>query len=96
MTGTEQDSMVLVSIRDTGIGMSEDTIKRIWDELYICDMSRNDPLSKGLGLSMVKKIVTLHGGDITAYSQGSGRGSEFLVRLPRDCVETCTIPTNTN
>lgn len=92
ITGAEEDSMVLVSIRDTGIGMSTEVIKRIWDELYVCDMSRTDPLSKGLGLSMVEKIVTLHGGDITASSPGPGSGSEFLVRLPRDCGDICTIP----
>lgn len=87
ITATEEDTSILISIADTGIGISADTIEKIWNELFICDSSRNDPLSKGLGLSMVRKIVTLHGGEITATSPGIGKGSVFVIRLPRICPD---------
>jgi signal transduction histidine kinase len=83
---TEDTTMISISITDTGIGMRADTLDRIWDELYICDSSRVDPFSKGLGLSMVRKIVSIHGGEITASSPGIGEGSVFTVRLPKICL----------
>lgn len=87
ITAAEEDTTVLISIADTGVGISADTLDKIWDELFICDSSRNDPLSKGLGLSMVRKIVTLHGGEITASSPGIGMGSVFVIRLPQKCPD---------
>jgi signal transduction histidine kinase len=66
ITGTEEGRTTVVSIADSGKGMSPEEIEKIWGELYVCDSSRSDPVSKGLGLSMVKKIVDLHGGDISA------------------------------
>ena len=85
VTAVEDGMMVSVSITDTGIGMSGETIENIWDELYVCDKSRSDPESKGLGLSMVRKIVSLHGGDISVSSPGPGDGSVFTIRLQRFC-----------
>ena len=73
----------IFSITDTGVGISQENITRIWDEFYIADNSRVDPESKGLGLSMVHKIVTLHGGKITATSDGIGKGSVFSIFLPK-------------
>lgn len=89
ISAREEDTMIAVSIADTGVGMQEETLEQIWDELYINDLSRSDPASKGLGLSMVRKIVALHGGDITAASPGVGKGSVFIIRLPRFCVDNC-------
>lgn len=89
ISAREEDTMIAVSIADTGVGMQEETLEQIWDELYINDLSRSDPASKGLGLSMVRKIVALHGGDITAASPGIGKGSVFIIRLPRFCVDDC-------
>lgn len=89
ISAQEEDTMVSVSIADTGVGMREEILEKIWDELYINDLSRSDPASKGLGLTMVRKIVALHGGDITATSPGIGKGSVFTIRLPRCCVNLC-------
>lgn len=72
-----------ISIQDTGIGIHQDDIYRIWDEFFIADISRHDPESKGLGLSIVRKIVELHGGTITAESPGTGKGTTFTVTLPK-------------
>ena len=83
ITGNEDESFVSISVLDTGIGMESESIENIWEELYISDPSRSDPESKGLGLSMVRKIVALHGGEISASSQGTRKGSLFVIRLPR-------------
>lgn len=72
-----------ISIQDTGIGIHQDDIYRIWDEFFISDTSRHDPESKGLGLSIVRKIVELHGGTISAESPGIGKGTTFTLTLPK-------------
>ena len=73
----------VISIQDTGIGIRPEDIYRIWDEFYITDVSRHDPESKGLGLSIVRKIVELHGGTIFAESPGTGKGTTFTITLPK-------------
>jgi len=73
----------VITIHDTGIGISPDNLSRIWDEFFIADSSRHDPESKGLGLSIVRKIVTLHGGTITAESPGIGKGTTVTITLPK-------------
>jgi len=56
ISGTEDDSRVTISILDIGIGIKSDILYRIWDELFVCDSSQSDPVSKGLGLCMVKNL----------------------------------------
>lgn len=51
--------------------------------MYVGSLSRQDPFSKGFGLSIVKKIVELHNGRIEASSKGSLKGATFTVYLPR-------------
>ncbi|HWQ66570.1 MAG TPA: PAS domain S-box protein [Methanospirillum sp.] len=76
-------STVSVSISDTGIGISPELQNRIWDELYTGDNARQDPLSKGFGLSIVKRIILLHGGSIEVRSDGYLKGSTFIVHISR-------------
>ncbi len=73
---------VKISIKDTGIGMTEEQIKRIFDEFYKADSSRHNLDSSGLGLSIAKRIVEKHGGRIWAESPGKGKGSTFYFTLP--------------
>ena len=76
-----------VTISDEGIGVEEEDLPRIFDRFHKADKSRHrgDHTSgSGLGLSIVKKIVTLHGGDVTAHSSGPGRGTVITVRMPAD------------
>ena len=73
----------VISIQDTGIGIHPNDIYRIWDEFFISDASRHDPESKGLGLSIVRKIIELHGGTIFAESPGTGKGTTFTITLPK-------------
>ncbi|MFH0727182.1 MAG: HAMP domain-containing sensor histidine kinase [Pseudomonadota bacterium] len=76
-----ENGQVILRISDTGIGISEKDLPRIFDKFYRCDASRTLHGS-GLGLSLVKAIVTTHGGQIVASSH-SGGGSIFAVTLPR-------------
>ena len=74
---------VSVSIRDDGDGIAADAIGRVFD-LF---MQGNTSLDRaqgglGIGLTLVRGLVELHGGTIDAKSDGAGRGSEFIVRLP--------------
>ena len=68
----------ILTIRDDGIGMNEDELSCIWRRFYQANPSRTGGSGLGLGLSMVKQIVELHGGSITAESR-PGEGSTFTV-----------------
>jgi signal transduction histidine kinase len=73
----------VLRIRDTGIGMGPEVLPHIFDLFAQADRSldrSNGGL--GLGLTLVQRLVEMHGGCVTAYSDGPGRGSEFVVRLP--------------
>jgi signal transduction histidine kinase/ActR/RegA family two-component response regulator len=79
---------IRVSVSDTGIGMSEDELVRVFDKFY--QGSRRPERSfggLGVGLSLVRQLVELHGGTIEARSAGVDRGSEFVVRLPARASE---------
>jgi signal transduction histidine kinase len=75
---------VRLIVRDTGGGIPEDHLPRIFDRFYKTDASRTDPYSKsgsGLGLSIVKAIVERHGGTVAAANLPGG-GAEFAITLP--------------
>lgn len=81
---TENDvEWILISIRDTGIGMSEDQIKHIFEEFSQADASiRSKYGGTGLGLAISQSLCKMVGGEIKVKST-LGKGSEFSVRLPR-------------
>jgi len=76
----DSDSSI-VSVKDTGIGMTAEQAGRIFDEYYKADPSRHELDSIGLGLSICKRIVEKHGGKIWAESQGLGKGSTLFFTL---------------
>ena len=78
-----EDNQVVLTVRDNGIGMSSDLTERAF-ELFVQGERASDRSQGGLGigLALVKSLVTLHGGSVSAYSAGLGLGSEFTVRLP--------------
>ena len=74
---------VVISVRDTGIGIPRDMLPRVF-ELFTQVDRHVDRAQGGLGigLTLVKSLVEMHGGTVEAHSEGPGRGSEFVVRLP--------------
>jgi len=74
---------VWVSVEDSGIGIAAEDLPRIFDKFYQSPQ-RGDRVVGGLGigLSLVQRLVDLHGGAVEARSRGLGEGSEFIVRLP--------------
>jgi signal transduction histidine kinase len=73
-------SSAVLEVRDTGAGIPADEISRIWDRLFRGDSSRAER-GLGLGLSLVKAIVTAHNGTVDVSSE-PGRGSTFTARFP--------------
>ena len=74
---------VRLSVADSGIGIAPEMLSSIFDS-FVQQPQALDRSSGGLGLGLtiVKNLVALHGGSVTAHSAGPGRGSEFVVRLP--------------
>jgi signal transduction histidine kinase len=75
---------VVLRVRDTGMGIPPDMLERIFDLFTQVDRSAASPSQWGLGigLTLVRSLVEMHGGCIEAHSPGPGQGSEFVVRLP--------------
>lgn len=83
VTTTEKGDKLFVSIKDNGIGIPKDSIKKIWERFYKTDASRGkDKKGTGLGLSIVKEIITSHNENINVIST-EGVGTEFIFSLPR-------------
>ena len=80
---TEKNEKVFVSVKDTGIGIPKDSIKKIWDRFYKIDASRGkDRKGTGLGLSIVKEIINAHNQNIDVIST-EGVGTEFIFTLEK-------------
>ena len=74
---------VVVSVRDTGIGIPAAVLPRVFDLFVQADTAwQRAQGGLGIGLSLVREFVGLHGGRVEARSDGPGKGSEFVVRLP--------------
>ncbi|WP_406697598.1 response regulator [Singulisphaera sp. Ch08] len=73
----------VLRVRDTGIGMTAEMLPRVFDLFSQADLSLDRSQGGlGIGLTLVRSLVAMHGGSISASSPGLGRGSEFVVRLP--------------
>ncbi|MDM5224894.1 ATP-binding protein [Cytobacillus sp. NJ13] len=79
---SQTESAIEVIFKDTGIGISEDTISQIFDRFYRVDSARKKD-GTGLGLSIVKQIIELHNGEIRADSQ-TGKGTTFTITFYRE------------
>ena len=80
--GDEVEDAVLISVRDTGIGIPEEQLSRIFEAFYQVDASATrEHGGAGLGLSIVKKLIEAHGGDVWAESS-VGVGTTFYFTLP--------------
>jgi len=74
---------VIIKVKDNGIGIEAEKIPYIFEMFTKIDSSITRVQGGlGIGLSLVKSIIELHGGEVTAYSAGLGKGSEFTIWLP--------------
>jgi signal transduction histidine kinase/ActR/RegA family two-component response regulator len=83
LTAEKKDGNAVVTVRDTGIGITSEVLPRIFEMFTQADSSANgSPGGLGIGLTLVRRLVQLHGGTITVHSGGRGKGSEFIIGLP--------------
>ena len=83
LTAERRSSDVVVNVKDTGVGISPDKLGSVFEMFTQIDRSlERSQGGLGIGLTLVKRLVEMHGGSVEAYSEGPGRGSEFVVRLP--------------
>jgi PAS domain S-box-containing protein len=83
-----------ISVKDNGMGIAPDLLPRIFDLFVQGGVKSLDRAEGGLGLglALVRNLVEMHGGQVDARSDGAGRGSEFIVRLPRLVVLHEPVP----
>ena len=78
-----EDGQAVIRVRDTGMGIDPEMLPRIFEMFTQADQGlARSRGGLGIGLTMVKKLVEMHGGTVEACSGGAGQGSEFTVRLP--------------
>ena len=83
LTVEHEGEQAVIRVRDTGIGIPPDQLPRIFEAFVQIDTSLERSVSGlGIGLTLVKSVVEMHGGAVEAYSAGVGQESELVVRLP--------------
>ena len=82
LTIERDEDFAVVRVRDAGIGIAPDMIVRAFDLFAQADQGLDRAGGLGIGLTLARNLVTLHGGTIEARSDGEGKGSEFIIRLP--------------
>src|SRR5690606_27819238 len=79
-----RDGRVVLAVRDNGIGIPAELLANVFEPFAQSEQSPDRSAGGlGIGLSLVKSIAEMHGGSVEARSEGEGRGSEFVVTLPR-------------
>ena len=83
LTVEQEGKHAVLRVQDNGVGIAPDQLGRIFDMFMQVDTSLERSVSGlGIGLTLVKNLVELHGGSVEARSDGPGQGSEFILRLP--------------
>ncbi len=83
LTAGREDGEAVLRVRDTGIGIAPELLPRLFDMFFQAERrTKKSQGGLGIGLSLVRGLVELHGGNVEAHSGGPGTGSEFVVRLP--------------
>jgi signal transduction histidine kinase len=89
LTARQVDGIVEIRVQDTGIGIPSDLQPMIFDMFtQLNHQTGRAQGGLGIGLALVRKLLEMHGGSVTAFSEGNGRGSEFLITLPVITNET--------
>jgi signal transduction histidine kinase len=87
---SQEDHHAVIRVRDNGCGISPELLPHVFDLFVQGDRApQNSQTGLGVGLTIVLKLVELHGGQVNAFSGGIGQGSEFVVRLP---LNECSLP----
>ena len=76
-----EDGWAFVAVRDTGRGIDPQSIKSIFD-MFVRGRATRTGEGLGVGLALARRIAEIHGGSLTAFSEGENRGSEFTLRIP--------------
>jgi hypothetical protein len=93
LSAEPEGTFVAIRVRDSGIGMSPAFLAHAFEMFRQAEEGgRRSRGGLGIGLSLVRRLVEMHGGSVTAYSAGRGQGSEFTVRLPLLCGATEALP----
>jgi signal transduction histidine kinase/DNA-binding response OmpR family regulator len=88
---------IIVRVRDTGIGIPADKLSNVFDMFMQVDLSlERSQGGLGIGLTLVRQLVQMHGGSVEVLSDGPGKGTEFIVRLPLVIVSQPAGPMSTN
>ena len=83
LAADRQGSDAVVSVKDAGVGIPPEMLSRIFELFTQVDQSlERSQGGLGIGLTLVRRLVDMHGGSVEARSEGRGKGSEFVVRLP--------------
>ena len=83
VSAAADDGSAVIHVRDSGIGIPSEMLSRIFDMFTQLKADRDRTTSGlGVGLSLARRLVELHGGTVEAHSEGPGRGSDFVIRLP--------------
>jgi PAS domain S-box-containing protein len=92
LSAAREGEHVLIRVRDTGAGIAPSLLPRVFELFVQGDTSLARAKSGlGIGLALVRKLVRLHGGDVTASSAGVGMGAEFVITLPASRVDGVTV-----
>ena len=93
LTAQQDGAVVTIAVADTGVGIPAEMLPEVFDLFTQVDRSLERSHSGlGIGLSLVKRLVELHGGSVTVHSEGLGRGSDFVVRLPVAAPDAAAAP----
>jgi len=82
LSAERQGAEIVIRVEDTGIGIAREMLPRIFEPFVQINRSARSGGGLGIGLTLVRNLVELHGGQVTAQSEGIGQGSTFIVRLP--------------
>src|SRR5262249_45400958 len=83
LSARQEGGELVLRVRDTGVGIVPDMLARIFEPFMQADrVLHQSQGGLGIGLTLVRRLVEMHGGSVTAHSDGPGKGSEFVVRLP--------------
>jgi signal transduction histidine kinase len=93
VSGVNRGTSVELSVTDNGRGMTQQTLDQVFEPFYTDKRGAGEP-GTGLGLSITHAIITNHGGQIRAASDGLGRGSKFTIQLPIGDVPLTSAPTS--